>query len=71
LFLVYLKLFWLMIDCLKWLDLRAINMITLNIQNIKKERLKTFFRRNLIQSFARLPKACVGSRTDLRSSVIS
>ena len=47
-----------MINCLNQLDLRVINMVSLCIQKIQKVRLKTFFRRVLIQSFARLPKGC-------------
>jgi len=48
-----------MIICLKQLDLRAINKVSLCIQRYTKEvRLKTFFKRDLIQSFARLPKGC-------------
>jgi len=47
-----------MIDNLKRLDLRAINMITLYIKKNTKSEIETFFRRDLIQSFARLPKGC-------------
>ena len=48
-----------MINWLKRLDLGAINLVTLHIQrHIENEIEIFFFRRDLIQSFARLPKGC-------------
>jgi len=61
-FSVELKLFWLMINCLERLVLRAINMVSLLISktttHIQKVRLKLFLRRYPNQSFARLLSSC-------------
>jgi len=51
-----------MIDCLEWLVLRAINMVSLwnskTTRQQQKVRLRLFLRRDSNQSFARLLSSC-------------
>jgi len=46
-----------MINCLKLLDLRAINMVSLYIKKHTESEIENVFLEE-IQSFARLPKGC-------------
>ena len=52
-FLVELKLFWLMIDCLEQLVLRAINMVSLCIKKYTKSKIEIIFEKRFKSKFCK------------------
>ena len=53
-FSVELKLIWLMINCLKRLDLRAINMISLCIKKNTESEIENVFEKRFDSNFCKI-----------------
>jgi len=53
-FSVELKLFWLIINCLKRLDLKAINMVSLYIKKHTESKIENVFEKSFDSKFCKI-----------------
>jgi len=53
-FLDELKLIWLMINCLKWLDLRVIHIVSLCIKKHTKSEIENVFEERFDSKFCKI-----------------